>query len=405
MTGVIKLNRNTSINQLLRCYASLLIICIPIEPILPYSLRWAMIIVGALVIFVYSKKIYLSSYIYFQICFFSLMAVSLLYSPKGADPMGIIIQYSRSLIQSFVIVQIMQNLKKDTKSFFEFIFNNFTIGTIVILIYTIIIEREQVFFSNGYWRLGTSVFAEHGTFMILSYCVIISVIWSLYNFIDKRSGKNFYLITSAILLVGGALTGTKKVFIAIGIFIIAYVVIKYRKNGVKMVLGLIAIGVLLATTYYIMINNEFLYPRIGYRIENFILSLQGESAGSESTVSRALMRSYGLEMFKQSPIYGNGVSSFRWYYKNYAGEFLYSHCNYVELLCNHGIIGFAIYYGYHFWIFIKSFKSYLYKKESLYLFMSIYMLIMFVLDYGQVSYYRVHFMLMIQTFAMTLLFY
>lgn len=402
MASIIKLEGKVSVNRLLKYYVALLVISIPIEPILSYSLRWLMIIAGLFLILFYSKKIYLNSYVGFQVCFVFLLVLSLIYSPKGAEPIGILIQYARAFIQSSVIIQLVLYLEKDTRKCVKLVLDNFTIGTVIILIYTVIVERENVFSARGFWRLGNTVLSDNGTFMILSYDIIISIIWTLFNFMDKKEGKKRYFNFSLVLLIGGVLTGTKKVFIAVGICLLVYIVLKYRRNCIKTLCGFFAVCVLLIGSYYIVIQNDFLYYRIGYRLENFILSLQDSTIASESTSTRGLMRNYGMELFMQRPILGNGVSSFRWYYQQYAGEFLYSHCNYVELLCNQGIIGCGLYYGYYIWLLFKSIKSYIYKINPIFLYTSIYLIVLFILDYAQVSYYRVHFMLMAQVIVMTI---
>lgn len=62
-----------------------------------------------------------------------------------------------------------------------------------------------------------------------------------------------------------------------------------------------------------------------------------------SLLTREEMYLAGLKMWVQSPIWGQGFEAFR------LTEFgTYSHSNYIELLANHGIIGFVVFYALHF---------------------------------------------------------
>lgn len=387
----------------LKLYIAMLVMCIPAEPLLSYEARWLMIIAGAFLVLILSRSICITSYMLFQLCFTGMLFISLLYAPEGGDGMGMITQNTRAFIQSSVIIFLCLRLQETTEKRVRLILNSYLLGTVVILLYTLAVEGGYVFSSSGYWRLGSWVFRDHGTLMVLSYSIIIAAVWCLFCVFDDKRHRGLYVLSLALLLFCGALSGTKKVFVAIGVFLALYLLIRYRRNGAKLLLGGLLICALLIGIFYLLLNNEFLYLRIGYRIEQYLLSLTGTGTGGESTESRALMRAYGMQLFWDSPVYGNGVSSFRWYFLEYAGQYLYSHCNYVELLCNHGLIGFALYYGYYLWLLIASFKSYLKKKNTIFLFSAIYLIVLLILDYGQVSYYRPHYMLIAQVISVTLL--
>jgi O-antigen ligase len=60
----------------------------------------------------------------------------------------------------------------------------------------------------------------------------------------------------------------------------------------------------------------------------------------KSVELRLEMIRMGLEMWQESPIWGNGNEAFR----VKSGLNAYSHSNYVELLANYGVIGFVLFY-------------------------------------------------------------
>lgn len=76
----------------------------------------------------------------------------------------------------------------------------------------------------------------------------------------------------------------------------------------------------------------------------------------------ALMRMefirYGLEMWKQSPVWGNGNEAFRVQYGTY------SHNNYIELLANYGLLGFGLFYTPIVVILVLGYKRLLRTHDS-----------------------------------------
>lgn len=377
----------------------LLTIIIPAEPLFPYSLRIVILGVGLFYAIILKRKLIFTSHFKFEIIFIILLFISLIYSPPSADGLGIIMMLVKAFLQSYCIILLSLSTNKKTDEQINGVLNNYLFGTILILIYTFIVEGNDLLNALGKWRLGVTVFANNGTFMLLSYSIIISLLWSIYCLFDKKNKK--YLLPVIFLLLASVASGTKKVIFALAIAIVAYVFIKYRKKSFKLFSRLLVILIVFVIGLQLVLKNEFLYRSIGHRIENYILSISGEEQGTTSTVSRGLMREYGIELFLRNPIFGNGVSSFRSYYYKYAGEYLYSHCNYVELLCNQGLVGFLVYYGYLLWLLIKIMKLSKDGKEN-YSFYFAFLVTLLVIDYGQVSYYRIHYMLVCQLISLAI---
>lgn len=124
----------------------------------------------------------------------------------------------------------------------------------------------------------------------------------------------------------------------------------------------------------------FLVPSIREIVDaNFIRAnrvadtIQGTDAES-SSLHRLYFVVEGWSSFKEKPLLGYGVNSFRHYYDSY------SHNNFVELLFGLGLMGFLVYYQIHFKL-VQSIRK-LKGNSGIYLFTGIILL----MDIGYVSY-------------------
>ena len=77
-------------------------------------------------------------------------------------------------------------------------------------------------------------------------------------------------------------------------------------------------------------NVDSLYSIIGHRMESLLLGTS--SVQDNSMIERELMREYAWQLFLQKPIIGNGAGTFRDFFVNISGKYLYSHNNHLELL-------------------------------------------------------------------------
>jgi O-antigen ligase len=93
---------------------------------------------------------------------------------------------------------------------------------------------------------------------------------------------------------------------------------------------------------------------------------------------RADMIETGLQLWQKSPIFGNGTDSFR----GLGGFDTYSHNNYVELLCDLGILGVLLFYALHFQAVLSAWHT----PRTLKLYCCVFILMMLITDLAWVSY-------------------
>ena len=94
----------------------------------------------------------------------------------------------------------------------------------------------------------------------------------------------------------------------------------------------------------------------------------------------------GLDKWMQSPIWGYGFDSFKYYNQIVTGRFYYSHNNFVELLYNEGIIGFVLYYWYYIRVIMIAWKRKAVIPQKTRAFVISAVLSMLVYEYGAINY-------------------
>jgi len=94
--------------------------------------------------------------------------------------------------------------------------------------------------------------------------------------------------------------------------------------------------------------------------------------------TRAEMIEQGIQLWRQAPLFGNGTDAFR----GLSGKGTYSHNNYVELLCDLGIVGVALFYALHAQVVAHAWRVH----GTLKLYCCTFIAMMVLADVGYVSY-------------------
>lgn len=218
--------------------------------------------------------------------------------------------------------------------------------------------------------------------MKMAICTII-VIWLLK---EKRITIGKTVLILAVLLPAIIVSGSKKA-IFILLFGVAFLLLLYQKNILR-IIGYVALAALaLYGAYYLLMNNQVLYSFMGQRVEGLVNAIiYGYTSGDRSTRGRIDMIQIAIREWKQNPIIGYGINTFGIY--NGISEFgsvnMYSHCNYTELLFGVGIIGTVIYYSIFPWLIINQLKRFrMSATQKIYLTIVV---IILIIDIGMVSY-------------------
>lgn len=206
---------------------------------------------------------------------------------------------------------------------------------------------------------------------------------------DELQNKKFRILNIIAIIIFAyviMLTGSKKALFAAIIYSLLLSILKAGKITKKIRIILVS-GIVVVFIFNLLMSVELLYNILGHRIEEMISAfVTGDfSSSSNSTGERGDMIFYGLELFAKSPFMGWGLNAFQRLYGNVTGHYAYAHNNYVELLADLGIVGFALYYSLSFKIAkcVMRLKHQLHKNA---LFISLFAVILFY-DLAMVSFY------------------
>jgi len=226
---------------------------------------------------------------------------------------------------------------------------------------------------NGERLKGVITFYSNVAPMMLCFVTLI-----LYNLFLKTRNKKLYILMIIFIFVS-LLYGTRK---ALLILIVGYSIqlLLFAKTSLKIFKNIVVLLILALLCCYFILNIDLLYGAIGYRIEGMILTLT-QGSGDGSAVARIAFIENAIDIFKRYPIIGVGLDGFR-YLNKY--EQTYAHNNYLELLCDLGIVGFIIYYSFHYTLLYKAFK-YRQKDTIIYLVLAIVTSYL-IIDFFNVSY-------------------
>ncbi|MHA1275317.1 MAG: O-antigen ligase family protein, partial [Promethearchaeota archaeon] len=292
------------------------------------------------------NKLNLPIYLFIITLFFSLI-ISNAISASFEDYI-IFISY---IILYFTIINVF-NQKKEFNSFIKI----FLITSFIISVYTLI---QYYGFDHYYDNLGrlTSTIGQKN--WISNYLAMIFPVAFFYFLLEQtKKNKIKYFFLLSILYATLMICQSRGIWISISITIIfaIYIIIKFKfyrifeKN--KKWLFLLIITFLIITIIY---STDNPLNKSAITVPQRALSTFDEQDPSINT--RLLMWRTTFEMIKDKPIFGSGIGTFKINYLDYQADFLqrnpyyikYSgkaaeaHNEYLQILAELGITGFAFF--------------------------------------------------------------
>ena len=337
------------------------------------------IFIGVSLIAIIAKgEVKFTFYIFSIIAFFLMMIIGIFYSDNNH---ALNVTYS-----FFVVLCLVFSMYNyiEYNSDIKFIFKCFLYGGILMDFYILLYYGSDFvsLLSSGD-RVGDIAGNLNDVGMKSAYSALMAL-YLILNDKLKLKGKILYYLLTFIGVFFSLITGSKKVVLLL--FLGCAIIFIFRKNKTistaqtikNFILAFVAIFAV-----YLIIYNIPVFSVIRNRIDKFVMFITGESnATSGSSYLRSKYIREGFSVFMQKPIIGDGTASSYTYFGTY------SHCNFVEILMNHGLVGFLVFYIPYPFILYKGIASFFKNKHtndllvlSLFVFISVLVLSMAMIYY------------------------
>lgn len=266
-----------------------------------------------------------------MLIFLPLLIFGLLYSKIYAY--DIFYSFFVTVCIVFCFINYIEN-EKDA----EYLFKAFMYGGILMVLYSLVLYGDGFIAAIlDHTRVGSVVGNANEVGLRACYSSLIA----LYFFLNERSYKLYKLVYSFIIVCGtlfSLLTASKKVLLLLAFgFVYIFVVSVKKKNLFNLLKGLFIAAIFIAVVIYVIYNVEF-FEFMKIRFEsaiNFFIN----GSGTTSDKERWHFLTEGFGIFLDNIFFGDGTGASYYYFGTY------SHSNFIEILMNYGIVGFAVFYS------------------------------------------------------------
>ncbi len=133
--------------------------------------------------------------------------------------------------------------------------------------------------------------------------------------------------------------GSRKAFGGMVIEMLAYIFIKIKSNNANIKIGAFFLGVILAVLFYYVLEDSVIGDRIrGMGDANFT-EYYATGTFWDKFDDRGIMYYYGIELFKEQPVFGIGLGNFKYHFVIEQT----AHSEYIVQFCECGIIGLLLF--------------------------------------------------------------
>ena len=305
---------------------------------------WCMM-AEALLIMVFEirkNKLIYKSYALWMSCFIAYSLMSCLYAVNAESAFGNTAAMLKILLKVFSVFIICKDFNGIRKLIRYFAL----LGGLVFLTLYLTGNLYET------WRLGTDLLGNANSFALI---VMITLMCDLFNLVYEK--KISFKILWGIIAIGDIylmlLSGGRKFIIFLVVFsFILLILNKTKERRSSFVKATVIIVLALVGMYYAIMNVEVLYNSIGIRI----IGLDSNSQTMMGSDAQKYLMTEGIKFFFQRPVFGWGANGYANLFLKYHGTYIYSHCNYVELLTNYGILGFVLYYSMYLYLILNLVK-------------------------------------------------
>lgn len=303
-----------------------------------------------------ARKFILSLYAinYLIIFLYFLIQYAIGYSVSRLDSFDHLVLLAINMASIFSAIHIVSS-KKSIESILKIIIYS----SFVLCLYFWIVDWKSV----SKFHLGYDVIVPFTNFKYSHNAA--PMLWAFsFLFISYFKKSNnpivFSNIYSAVFAISVAFSGARTSLLLIFISLILYpLFLSFNRKFSKInILKYILIVFIAASFYYILIEVNFFYKIIGYRIEAVVDGLSSGEFDESSASSRFIMLKTGWRMMLDKPFVGYGLNTFRTFYGSFG---TWSHNSFVELSISGGLFIAVIFYLFHFYAIFFIIKNKLFN--------------------------------------------
>jgi len=316
-------------------------------------------LVASIIIFIINSKINLKNYFSSSLLKRTLLIITLiivyssltlLYSNNPAYGGLKILNFAICSVPAAIGAYVLINIEWNKKLF---------INTLIIISVIIIAALAGVLLVKPFEHSTVYVF-EAGRWSHVFIGRLISFL-TLILFLILLNSKRKVIISITLVITAGLfllyLTGLRSAllgFTLAALISLIYYILTGRLNSIHYSA---VFAILLLSAILIYTANSLLLPeeiKTPVRIENMLKFENMDFGGEEAIQSRIRSFELAWEMFKNSPVTGNGFGSFCGYNNSrWAATQKYPHNIILEILAELGIVG-LVFFGYIFFLIIRS---------------------------------------------------
>lgn len=291
------------------------------------------------------KKIYVEKAMIYLYGFFVFCLASHYWALSYNDSVRKVVLLAQMLILLLLICQVLLSIKQ-----IEMVVFGIAIAGVALFMYGVMLYGlEYIYYSvlTGE-RLGKEISQENTMGRLASIAVIV---WVCYG-IEKKNYLYFIFMLMPFLMV--LASGSRT---AVAILLLGIIITVIAKIGSEKSYKFLLIIPIVAVSLYLVLQLD-IFDAIKLR---YFSLYSATTVGEGDGAMRINMMKWGIEWFKESPIWGYGIGNYGQLLANKIGWGTYAHNNFIELLVGVGIIGFSLYYSVYTYIF---YNLYLLMKKN-----------------------------------------
>lgn len=309
------------------------------------------IIITFSAIIICKKKIIFSPVVLFYIFYLSWLIISILfYSSVKGYGLRVFLKYLYPLLLVIFASQVTNSSKYYFKGL-QIILYVGLYGACFFLLLSRIPFLGEFLYNFTFW----------GTAIMDFFPVVITICFALYSYINKKR----YLFYILLFVLPTVLSGVRTGLLAVSITIVVFAVVRYKLKSIPYVF--IGCAILIGAILYVPAIRDKMFLR-QMSTEEIIEQRDELTQDDIQSNGRFAMWEWSMEnLYKGKELTGSGLGALQYAFYNWDhpfGKLKVVHNDYVQILCDTGLIGLILYLAVFLSLILHSLIVYFNKKYN-----------------------------------------